>query len=165
MPCETICDRAAVDASLAGGLVSAAPSAEKLEEIAQVLRVVDGDTINVLLEGKNVPVRYLQMNTPERNEPCYSEATAANADLVAGQTVRLVPDKNPVDIYDRLLRYVYVGDVLVNRVLVEQGYAEVVLYPPDDAHYEDFLQLESEAAAAGRGCHPTGIFADGSTTR
>ena len=135
------------------------------EEIGIVTRVIDGDTIDVLLNGVNTRIRYLQMNTPERDHPCYRESTQANADLVAGQTVRLVPDKELVDPYDRLLRFIYVGDVLVNRVLVEQGWAEVVLYPPNDARYEEFKRLEQEAAAAGRGCHPTGIFDDGSYTR
>ena len=135
------------------------------EEIAQVTRVIDGDTIDVLLNGETVRIRYLQINTPERDQPCFRESTQANAELVAGQTVRLVPDVELVDPFGRLLRYVYVGDIMVERVLVEGGYAEVVLYPPNDAHYEEFVRLEAEAAAAGRGCHPTGIFDDGSTTR
>lgn len=139
--------------------------AETGDEIGPVTRVVDGDTIDVLLDGVNTRIRYLQMNTPERDHACSRDATQANADLVAGQTVRLVPDKELVDRYDRLLRYVYVGEVLVNRVLVEQGWAEVVLYPPNDLHFDEFVRLETEAAAAGRGCHPTGIFDDGSTTR
>ena len=128
-------------------------------------RVVDGDTIDVMLNGVNTRIRYLQMNTPERDHPCFDASSKANADLVAGKTVRLAPDKELVDPFDRLLRFVYVDDVLVNRVLVEQGWAEVVLYPPNDLHYDEFLLLEKEAAAAGRGCHPTGIFDDGSTTR
>ena len=139
--------------------------AEIGEEIAQVTRVIDGDTIDVLLDGKTVRIRYLQMNTPERDEPCFRESTQANADLVAGKTVRLVPDKELVDPFGRLLRFVYVGDIMVERELVEQGWAEVVLYPPNDMHYDEFVRLEAEAAAAGRGCHPTGIFDDGSTTR
>ena len=130
-----------------------------------VLRVVDGDTIDVLLNGKRTRIRYLQMNTPERSDPCYREATQANASLVAGKSVRLVADRENADRYGRLLRYIYVGDVLVNRVLVEGGWAEAVLYPPNDAHYDEFVRLEQEAAAAGRGCHPTGVFDDGSTTR
>ena len=138
---------------------------KRSEEIGRVTRVVDGDTIDVLLDGVNTRIRYLQMNTPERDQPCSRESTQANADLVAGQTVRLVPDKELVDPYDRLLRFVYVGDLLVNRELVVGGWAEVVLYPPNDARYDEFLRLEQEAAAAGRGCHPTGIFNDGSTTR
>ena len=134
-------------------------------DIGLVTRVVDGDTIDVLLNGVNTRIRYLQMNTPERDEPCSRAATQANAELVAGKTVRLVADKALVDPYDRLLRFIYVDDVNVNRALVEQGFAEVVLYPPNDMHYQEFLRLEQEAAAAGRGCHPTGVFDDSSYTR
>ena len=168
VPCESICNAAAFAAVTIIPPTSAPidqSATTSGEEIGPVTRVIDGDTIDVLLNGVNTRIRYLQMNTPERDHPCYREATQANADLVAGQTVRLVPDKELVDRYDRLLRFIYVGDVLVNRVLVEQGYAEVVLYPPNDARYEEFRRLEEEAAAAGRGCHPTGIFDDGSTTR
>lgn len=147
------------------GAADDAASAQVKEEIGLVTRVVDGDTIDVLLNGKNTRIRYLQMNTPERSDPCFRDATRANANLVAGKSVRLVADRENADRYGRLLRFIYVGDALVNRVLVEQGWAEVVLYPPNDAHYDEFVRLEREAAAAGRGCHPTGIFDDGSTTR
>jgi hypothetical protein len=41
----------------------------------------------------------------------------------------------------------------------------VVVYPPDDAQADAFRALEQAAAQAGRGCHPTGIFNDGSYTR
>lgn len=166
VPCESLCTQAEVDATASQSrLRTEDPAIESKEEIGPVTRVVDGDTIHVLLDGENVSVRYLQVNTPERDEPCYRQATQANADLVAGKTVRLVPDVELVDRYDRLLRFIYVDDVLVNRVLVEQGFAEVVLYPPNDKHYDEFVRLEAQAAAAGRGCHPTGIFADGSSTR
>ena len=168
IPCEAICSAAAVTA-----VAISAPSPSPTEasanasdqEIGRVTRVIDGDTIDVLLKGVNTRIRYLQLNTPERDEPCYRDATQANADLVAGQTVRLVADEELVDRYDRLLRFIYVGDVLVNRELVAGGWAEAVLYPPNDRHYEEFVQLEQEAAAAGRGCHPTGVFNDGSFTR
>ena len=169
VPCESLCRGANVSAiatSYAGVSPTALPTSPPgAAEPGLVTRVVDGDTIDVLLNGVNTRIRYLQMNTPERDHPCFNEASQANADLVAGKTVRLVPDTELVDPYDRLLRYVYVDDVLVNRVLVEQGWAEVVLYPPNNLHYDEFVQLEKEAAAAGRGCHPSGIFDDGSTTR
>jgi endonuclease YncB( thermonuclease family) len=134
-------------------------------EIAQVTRVIDGDTIDVSLNGQTMRVRYVGMNTPERDEPCYSDATQANSDLVAGKTVTLVTDTSNTDRYDRLLRYVYADGVFVNEELVREGYAEVVVYPPDDAFYDDFLALEKSATAANLGCHPTGIFDDGSYTR
>jgi len=134
-------------------------------EIATVTRVIDGDTIDVSIDGRQVRVRYVGVNTPERDEPCYSDATQANRDLVEGKTVTLVTDTSNIDPYDRLLRYIYADGVFVNQALVRDGYAEVVLYQPDDAFYNDFLALEKSAASANRGCHSTGIFNDGSDTR
>ena len=156
---------AVAELSAADSQAEPAVAAPGEDEVGPVTRVVDGDTIDVMLNGVNTRIRYLQMNTPERDHPCFDESGQANADLVEGKTVRLVADKELVDPFDRLLRFVYVDDVLVNRVLVEQGWAEVVLYPPNDLHYDEFVQLEKQAAAAGLGCHPTGIFDDGSTTR
>jgi endonuclease YncB( thermonuclease family) len=134
-------------------------------ETGSVVNVIDGDTIDVMLDGQRVRVRYIGMNTPERDESCYAEATAANAALVESKTVTLVKDQSETDSFDRLLRYIYVGDIFVNAQLVTQGYAEAVLYEPDDAHYNEFLNLERQATNANLGCHPTGIFNDGSDTR
>jgi endonuclease YncB( thermonuclease family) len=134
-------------------------------EQAQVVRVIDGDTIDVMLNGQEQRVRYVGVNTPERDEPCYSEARAANAALVQGQTVTLLRDTSETDRYGRLLRYLYVGDTFVNQQLVRDGWAEVVVYTPDDQQADAFRALEQAAAQAGRGCHPTGIFNDGSVTR
>lgn len=134
-------------------------------ETGTVTRVIDGDTIDVDINGTVYRVRYVGMNTPERDEPCYSSAVQANAGYVEGQRVRLVRDESDTDRYDRLLRYVYVGDTFVNQALVEEGFAEAVLYEPDDRHYQRFLELEREAARNNRGCHPTGIFDDNSDVR
>lgn len=125
---------------------------------ATVTRVIDGDTIDVRLGGSTARVSYVGINTPERDEPCYARATAANAALVEGQTVTLVRDVSDTDPYGRLLRYVYVGSVFVNAELVEDGYAEAGYYPPDTAYKAYFDDLEAGAQAAGRGCHPTGVF-------
>ena len=134
-------------------------------QMATVTRVIDGDTIDVSINGQTYRVRYIGMNTPESNEVCFNEATQANALFVSGQTVRLVKDVSETDVYGRLLRYVYVGDLFVNAALVEQGFAEVVSYPPDTAEFDYFKSLEIEAHDANRGCHPTGIFDDGTYTR
>jgi micrococcal nuclease len=136
------------------------------EQFASVVYVVDGDTIDVRLSN-NQPekVRYIGVNTPESNEPCYNEATQANRFFVEGKTVRLVADRGERDPYGRLLRYVYVDNLFVNRALIEQGYGETVYYSPNRAFLETFKQLEREARAANRGCHPTGIFDDGDDER
>jgi endonuclease YncB( thermonuclease family) len=132
-----------------------------------VTRVIDGDTIEVRNDATQVTyrVRYVGMNTPESNEPCFAEARSANANMVEGRQVRLVRDTSNTDRYGRLLRYVYVGDIFVNEVLVRDGWAEVVRYDPDDQYFEHFRTLEQYAAAAGAGCHPTGIFNDNTYTR
>ncbi|MFC1960778.1 thermonuclease family protein [Chloroflexota bacterium] len=134
------------------------PTAEVVGETARVVRVIDGDTIDVDLDGQRYRVRYIGINTPERDEACYQDATDANVDWVAGQTVTLVKDVSETDPYDRLLRYVYVGDTFVNEALVRDGYAEAVQYPPDTSNADLFNRLEREARSAGRGCHPTGVF-------
>ena len=134
-------------------------------EIGVVYRVIDGDTIDVLMDGTTYRVRYVGVNTPERDETCYSSATQANAGMVEGQTVRMVADESDTDRFGRLLRYIYVGNTFVNEELVKQGYAEAVLYQPDDLHYNNFLAFERQAARNALGCHPTGIFDDGSSTR
>ena len=127
-------------------------------EQATVTRVIDGDTIDVRLNGRTERVRYIGINTPERDEVCYEAATAANAALVSGQQVTLVRDVSETDSYGRLLRYVYVGDVFVNGEMVADGYAESRAYPPDTRQQMYLDSLERAAKAAGRGCHPTGVF-------
>ncbi len=127
-------------------------------EGASVLRIVDGDTIDVDLAGETLRVRYIGINTPERDEACFEAATAANRALVGGRAVTLVRDVSETDPYGRLLRYVYVGGLSVNAELVREGYAEAVEYPPDLAHAAEFAALEAAARASGLGCHTTGVF-------
>jgi len=134
-------------------------------ETATVVSVIDGDTIDVMLDGQRQRVRYIGINTPERDEPCYADATRANESLVDGRTITMVIDTTNTDRFDRLLRYIYVGDTFVNAELIRQGYAEAVSFPPNVAFYDTFRDLEREAARANLGCHPTGIFNDGTYTR
>jgi len=135
-------------------IVSSAPTPTPslIVETAQVVEIVDGDTIDVQIGGRVFRVRYIGINTPEVGQPCADEVTAKNVELVGGKTVTLVKDISETDKFDRLLRYVYVGDLFVNAELVRQGYANAATYPPDVAHADLFVQLEAEARAAGRGC-------------
>ncbi|MEL6405043.1 MAG: thermonuclease family protein [Chloroflexota bacterium] len=146
-------------------LVGACTTSTAGGETGRVVNVVDGDTIDVVINGTEYRVRYVGVNTPERDEVCYADATQANADMVEGEIVRLVRDTADTDRFGRLLRYIYVGETFVNRQLVADGYAETVLYGDDDEFYDDFLRFERNAERNGLGCHPTGIFDDGSATR
>ena len=126
---------------------------------AQVVRVVDGDTIRVRLDGHTERVRYIGVDTPESVKPgtpvqCFAErAAAANRALVAGRRVRLVGDAEARDRYGRLLAYVYrePDGAFVNAALVRDGYARTLTIPPNVAHRADFSRLAGEARRAGRG--------------
>ena len=113
---------------------------------AKVERVVDGDTIVVIQDGKEHRVRYLLIDTPERGEPLYNEATKLNQLLIGGQTVFLVKDVSETDRYDRLLRYVYTEDgLLVNAEIVRQGMARIAVIQPDTRLQKEIRAAESEA--------------------
>ena len=132
---------------------------------ALVTNVVDGDTIDVEIEGVEYRLRYIGIDTPETVDPrrpvgCFGpEASAYNRQLVEGRTVGLEKDVSETDDFGRLLRYVWLpaeGSAsgraeMVNAVLVREGYAQVSTYPPDVRHQDTFLRLQGEARNAGRG--------------
>lgn len=126
------------------------PTADRFVE-AQVVEVVDGDTIRVLVGGEKVTVRYIGIDTPEMAGAVGQAARAQNVALVSGRTVRLERDVSDRDPYGRLLRVVWAGDLLVNAELVRLGYARAVAYPPDTAYRAQFAALQAEAEAARRG--------------
>lgn len=134
-------------------------------EIAELRQVIDGDTIDVFLNGEVERIRYIGANTPEFGEPCYQQSSLANRRLVEGFDLILESDETDRDANGRLLRYVYANGLLVERQLITEGFAEVVRYRSDDNFYEEFVALEEAAAEQGLGCHITGIFDDGSFVR
>lgn len=115
-------------------------------EIAQVVRVIDGDTIEILLDGEIYKLRYIGMDAPEPGQWLSDLATEANQELVEGKVVELEKDMSETDQYGRLLRYVYLGDgTMVNALLVEMGYATAVAYSPD-VKYQTLLTRKQEYA-------------------
>jgi len=102
-----------------------------------VVRVVDGDTIVVVVDGVEYRVRYIGIDTPETVHPsepveCFGrEASQRNRSLVEGKAVVLEKDVSETDQYGRLLRHVWVEGEMVNAALVGEGYAQVSTYPPD----------------------------------
>ncbi len=98
----------------------------------KVLDDVDGDTIKVEIKGKEETVRFLGIDTPETKDPrkgvqCFGhDASAFTKSMIMGQAVRLVrdPQEGDRDMYNRLLRYVYLPNGSnLNALLVVNGYA------------------------------------------
>jgi micrococcal nuclease len=124
---------------------------------AYVTRVVDGDTIEVELNGQEEDVRYIGVDTPESVKPnteveCFGpQASSFNHRLVEDKRVRLVFDSERRDVYGRLLAYVYLGKRSVSAELLRGGFAETLTIPPNDRFASRFRRLEIAAARAGRG--------------
>lgn len=119
---------------------------------ATVTHVFDGDTIEVDLGGRTYRLRYIGVDTPERDEPFYQEALEFNRDLVEDQTVILVQDVSETDRYGRLLRYVYLEDgTFVNGELMLNGMARLVTFPPDVAQTDYLRELQRQAQEASAG--------------
>jgi endonuclease YncB( thermonuclease family) len=133
-------------------------------ETAVVTRVIDGDTIEVNITGRAAgpgageariggayDVRLIGIDTPESVKPsspveCFGrESSAAATALLEGVSVKLVKDVEETDGYDRLLRYVYLGQELANARLVANGYAAAFTYPPNVRHTDLFVSLQRQA--------------------
>lgn len=121
---------------------------------AKVSNVVDGDTFT--LESGQV-VRMIGMDTPETVHPskpiqCYGkEASNKTEELLQGKEVKLEKDISETDRYNRLLRYVYIGDVFINEYLVSEGYAKSSSYPPDVKYQDKLVEAQRKAQAENKG--------------
>jgi micrococcal nuclease len=129
-------------------------------ELAKVTRVIDGDTVVVLLDGKPTTVRLVGVDTPESVDPRKPvqrfghEAAEFLRGLIDGKTVRLAyePAGARVDKYGRLLAYLYrePDGLFINREIVAQGFGfAYVKYP--FAHMDDFRAAERAARENGLG--------------
>jgi endonuclease YncB( thermonuclease family) len=119
-------------------------------QAARVVRIIDGDTIRVVVNGREEPVRLYGIDTPERGEACFSQATERTRDL-AGTEVRLLRDARNRDRNGRLLRYVFTPDGLsIDASLVADGLA--VAWTADGARREDLIRLEDMARSTAVGC-------------
>ena len=147
------------------------------EGTAVVVKVVDGDTVDLDVNGSTVRVRLLGIDTPEtvdENRPvqCFGlEASSYLAQLLPrGSTVRLERDVEARDRYGRLLAYVYRVDdgLFVNAALIEGGYATTLSIAPNTMRARDFelsrLQAQREKRGLWGACPSFGSPIDPTTT-
>ncbi len=119
---------------------------------AFVQKVVDGDTLKVLMDGREETVRLIGIDTPEsvhpdksRNTEWGKRASEFTKGRLEGKMIRLEFDVQERDKYGRLLAYVYTDEGLFNEVLVREGWAKVSTYPPNVKYVERFKIAEKEA--------------------
>lgn len=117
----------------------------------KVVKVADGDTLTILVDGQKERIRLVGIDTPEKKQPVWGPAAKDfTTRLAMGKTVRVETDVEERDRYGRVLGYVYVGKTFLNLELVRQGYAMLYTSPPNVAHTDEFLAAQREARAAGR---------------
>lgn len=127
---------------------------------ATLVRVVDGDTIVVDIDGTEAKVRLIGINTPESVAPDSYRVSNSEEGILASEyvkdllkdttTVYLQKDISDTDKYDRLLRYVWleipedahnineISTKMLNGILLLDNVAEPVEYEPDTEYADDF---------------------------
>jgi endonuclease YncB( thermonuclease family) len=137
-------------------------------ETGVVEEVIDGDTLRVLVGPARATVRLIGIDAPERSHPSIgreyfgNEAAAYLSSLCLGKTVRMEPDREESDKYDRLLRYVSLPSPdgrLLNIEMVRAGMARVYSRYPFSRR-EAFLAAESLARKEGKGIWKDGGAAE-----
>ena len=126
------------------------------KEIVKFSDCVDGDTIKVLLEGKQYTVRMLAVDTPESVHPTKgveyygkeaSDYTCNQVKNAKKLEIEYDADSDKMDKYDRLLVWVFTDGSLLQKKLVENGYATVA-YLYGDYKYTSELESVQELASA-----------------
>ncbi len=123
------------------------------EARGMVVHITDGNTLAVVLDGDPMRltynVRLLGINAPPNlsTDPWGVVAYETSAALANLKVVRLVRDETDFDDDGNLLRYVYVGNNLLNAQLVEQGLARVDISAPDDRLETTLRAAETKAKA------------------
>jgi micrococcal nuclease len=119
----------------------------------KITRVVDGDTIEIspAVDGEDT-VRLIGIDAPESKEPgCgpqpLAQEAADHAALWEGLRVKLEFDEDRTDQYGRLLAYVHdpVIDQMMNVDMIESGYAQVYIVPPNTKHEDELRKAQKEA--------------------
>ena len=121
-----------------------------------VSSIIDGDTLRLEVDGRDLRVRLIGIDTPEvfPELECFgTEATAALTALAPpGSTLGYTYDRDPRDRFDRDLLYLFTADgTLINLELVAQGYARAVLFEPNDRYWNELRAAERAAQAGGLG--------------
>jgi len=125
-----------------------------------VIKVIDGDTIKVDINGVAETIRLIGINSPESVDPrklveCFGiEASNRAKELLTNKKVILENDttQGERDKYQRLLRYVWLEDgTFFNKKMISDGYANEYTYNTPYKYQAEFKQAETEAKALKKG--------------
>ena len=128
---------------------------------AQVIKVVDGDTLTISIGGKNETIRIIGINTPEIVDPrkpveCFGQKASDKAkEQLNGKTVQLEADatQGELDKYNRLLRFVWLENGMVDfgAMMIQDGYAYEYTYNTPYTYQTKYKELQKEAEQNKKG--------------
>ena len=119
---------------------------------ATVVRVIDGDTIEVRIgQGSPVRVRVIGYDAPEKDEPFGDKATKFLRALLEGREVLLESDVQPVDRYGRRLYHVWLPPVLLSELMLLSGLGRQMTIPPNVRHVDFLTQVQKQGREIGLG--------------
>ncbi|KKP91742.1 MAG: Nuclease (SNase domain protein) [Parcubacteria group bacterium GW2011_GWA1_36_12] len=113
-----------------------------------VIKIVDGDTITL---SNNEKIRLIGINTEERGQKCYQEATDRLSELILNKKVKLETDIDKTDKYGRSLRFVFLENENINALLVKEGLATVYTVGSNKKYLSE-LEKAQRDAREGQGC-------------
>jgi len=140
-----------------GIIMKDAPETNKAvvqQESATVIRVIDGDTIVVSLNGREQSVRLIGVDAPEinsspRGAECFGPESQSYLveNLKEGDQVVLEYDESQgrYDKYDRLLAYVFLGEQNMGELMIQNGYASEFTYKRDYRYQSAYKAAENFA--------------------
>lgn len=146
--------------SISDTLVTTTILADNPRQLYEVTKVVDGDTIDVELDGKVERLRLIGINTPETVDPrkpveCFGrEASEKAKSILTGKKVAVEsdPSQDEHDKYGRLLRYVFLEDgTNFNLLMIREGYAYEYTYDLPYKYQTEFKQAQTEASGKKTG--------------
>jgi len=130
-------------------------------ETALVSRVVDGDTIKVLIQNKEDTVRLIGIDAPETVDPkkptqCFGkEASDKAKEMLSGKSIILESEstQDNRDEYGRLLRYVFLRDgTNFDKFMISEGYAREYTFKGKAYKYQlEFIQTEEKTKIEKKG--------------
>jgi micrococcal nuclease len=114
-------------------------------EQAQLLTVIDGDSLLLENDGRSVKVRLIGIDAPEGRQEFGTQARTKVMNICYGRPLRLEFDVERRDRYGRMLAYVYCGDIMLNEEMVRSGLALAIAVKPNTAHYQRLKRAEEQA--------------------
>ncbi len=157
---QTRTDEVSLEAS-----VETAPDAIIPDGLSPVIRVIDGDTIIVEVDGVQEKIRLIGVDTPEVVDPrktvqCFGkEASEFTKNILTNARVRLEsdPSQGERDRYGRLIRYVFLSDgTLLNKTIIMEGYGHEYTYRLPYRHQTEFKTAERIARESQKGLWAVG---------